>query len=480
MGLLLGLAYGFAVWLSLAGVASSGATPDTASYLDFSPYRQPLYGLWAHFLFQATGSWSSVVQFQTALFILAVAWTLVELARISTLGVIAAVALASIHLVLLRMGLVALVGTLATEGLFYTMIMAGAALMLAWLRTRSRLVLALALLLVVTMTQLRTAALLACFVPLGAAAIALVAYGWRSPQGRVALGTIAALVALVAVLPAMTGKKLFQVGTPQSWLGFAALPRISLLHLPPDVAERAPHWTAMASGWQTAAKGLDAIEMGQFDAQLQEAIRYELAPKALLPEYLRIDVAQSTRQWTRGELYNEATTLFLRCIRSDPWTYARLSLAHFWGLMTMGNFMSNGQRANVWRALNELPAPTWQLARFRTDYPLNRIDQPLSRASSLLYYGVRYALILVLALGMVAVARSVLAVCKRRDVPPGDLALLAAIAWAALHSVPAALTVFAEFRYTYANLLCLSAGGLAWFAYLGHGARQAAMSEARA
>ncbi|MES2786968.1 MAG: hypothetical protein V4684_16000 [Pseudomonadota bacterium] len=479
-GVLAGVLYALAVFASQVGVSTSGITPDTASYLEFSPYRQPLYGLWAHFIYAATSSWAAVLQVQLVLFVLAVAWATVELARISTWGVPAALFFIALQCVLLRMGMVGLVGTLSTEGLFYSMIVAGCALMLHWLRTRSRPGLALMLVLLVAMTQLRPAALLVLGLPVGAAIVAVVAYGWRSASGRLGLATLATTVVLIGVMPVLMGKQPFQLGTSKSWFGFAALPRTALLHPPADIAQRVPRWSAMQAGWREAAKDLDAIELGQFDAQLQEAVRWELAPKALFPEYLRADVAQTAKQWEKGELYNEAADLALRYLRSDIPTYARLSLAHFWGMLTMGNYMSNGQRANVWIALNALPAPTWELARFRTDYPLNQIDKPMSLASSLLYFVVRYALMIVLALGVFAGGRTLLAVWKRRDLSPGDLALLATVGWAALHSVPAALTVFAEFRYTYANLLCVALGALAWFAYLGHARGTRANTEGRA
>jgi hypothetical protein len=55
-GVIIALAYlGFALagWNTPDGTFS----PDTSSYLDFSPYRQPMYGLWANAIFALTGSY---------------------------------------------------------------------------------------------------------------------------------------------------------------------------------------------------------------------------------------------------------------------------------------------------------------------------------------------------------------------------------------------------------------------------------------
>jgi hypothetical protein len=52
-------------WPALDGVFS----PDTNGYLDLSPYRQPMYGLWVHTIFALTDSFRAVQFLQTGLFI---------------------------------------------------------------------------------------------------------------------------------------------------------------------------------------------------------------------------------------------------------------------------------------------------------------------------------------------------------------------------------------------------------------------------
>jgi hypothetical protein len=51
------------------------------------------------------------------------------------------------------------------------------------------------------------------------------------------------------------------------------LPKVSL------IAERSPEWVKMASSWRKVSAPLYRVALTQFDAQLVETIRYDLAPK---------------------------------------------------------------------------------------------------------------------------------------------------------------------------------------------------------
>src|SRR5262245_6443568 len=142
------------------GDLGSGFSPDTAGYLQFSPYRQPMYGTWANAIYALSGSWHTVQALQIAAFLSCSAWVIVELAVISGLGVLSALLFAAMQFVLIRLGLLDLVASLISEGLFYPMIMLMVAMLLTWLRTgRTGVLVGLALLLV-GMIQLRSAALL--------------------------------------------------------------------------------------------------------------------------------------------------------------------------------------------------------------------------------------------------------------------------------------------------------------------------------
>src|SRR5262249_58729483 len=125
------LAITLAGWPALDGKFS----PDTSSYLDFSPYRQPMYGLWAHAIFTLVGSYRAVELVQSALFIAAGMWVIFELSLISGgWGPLAAAIFAAALAVLNRLGLVGLAGSLNSEGLVYPMILLMFALFLVLLQ----------------------------------------------------------------------------------------------------------------------------------------------------------------------------------------------------------------------------------------------------------------------------------------------------------------------------------------------------------
>jgi hypothetical protein len=468
-GVVLAVLYAVAVAGSLVvSGLGSGVTPDTAGYLEFSPYRQPLYGLWANGIHHLTSRWSAVIILQVAMFVGSVAWILIELAAASSLGVLAAACFALIQLILFKLGLLDLVESLATEGLFYTLINVALASLLVWLRTGSAAAVAALCFLLVAMTQLRTAALLVPILALGCAAMVILAHGRNSLQGRRATLALATTALALLIAPALVGKAPLQLSSRADSLGFALLPRISLL--PPDerTSSGSPEWKTMAQSWRQAAAGLDLIELSQFDAQLQEVIRFELGPKLLLPALLGISRAQAEAQWASGELFGEARRLALAAIRNEPLRYGYLCVAHLWGVLTMGSSMNINQRARVWAALNSLDPLTWKFAPLRVDYPLNHIYLPIRLPTQVLNSAIRYGSILALVLALACAVQVSWQLLRRERVDKGSLGVALCGAGAVLHSIPIALTVFPEFRYTYANFLVLSAGVLIWLAYFRH------------
>ena len=141
-----------------------------------------MYGLWATTIFALTGSFCAVEFLQIGLFIAVGIWVIVELSLISDVAAaIFAAGLAGLN----RFGLIALAGSLNSEGLFYPMILVMVALFLWWLRTRRTGILAALALLVVAMTQLRTAAMLVPMLPLAIVAYMLITRSRR--QGVIVL-----------------------------------------------------------------------------------------------------------------------------------------------------------------------------------------------------------------------------------------------------------------------------------------------------
>ena len=142
------------------------------------------------------------------------------------------------QLVLTRLGLLNLVASLISEGLFYPMIILMVALLLAWLRTRSAGVLVGLALLLVGMTQLRTAALLVVVVPIFAALCMLARQRTRTVAGRSAVLLASTIFIGLVFMPPLFGKAILQLSTIADPTGFALLPRVSLLPISRVLGER--------------------------------------------------------------------------------------------------------------------------------------------------------------------------------------------------------------------------------------------------
>ena len=440
--------------------------PDSTGYLELSPSRPPLYGVWAHGSFAVVGTWERVKLVQIAAFAACGAWLVFELTIASSTGILAALALITTHVVLIRFGLLNIVGSLVSEGLFYSMILLCVAMLLAWLRSQHAGFLTGLLIVSVMMAELRSAAMLVPAATLSSAVGAAMFCPQPSHRRRAILA-IGILVAALAVLPLLLGKSAFQVGASERRLGFVILPRISLLPTPDWVAERDPEWAVMASTWRRAAATLNAIALSQFDGQLQEAIRYDLGPRTLLPALLRRSRSEVEDGWLEGRFDADVKEVAVRWIAAQWPTYLRLSAIHFWGLMTAGNWMNNTSREEVWRALQSVSPRTWNEGGFRTDYPLNHVNERLKPLTSVLYFLLRYMSIGVIAVAVVSAVGLARNRARSDSSGRGSVVVVVTVAWAVIHSIPAALFVFPEFRYTYANMLAVFGGGAAWFAHLG-------------
>ena len=133
----------------------------------------------------------------------------------------------------------------------------------------------------------------------------------------------------------------------------------------------------------------------------------------------------------------------------------------------MANFMDNADRERVWKALKAVSDLTWREAPFRTDYPLNRIYERLKWTTNILYLLIRYVSIGILILGVISAVVVLRQILGNREVSRGSLVVVLAVGWSIAHSIPAALTVYPEFRYTYANMLVMFSGAAVWLAYVG-------------
>jgi len=426
-----------------------------------------MYGLWAKGIFNLTGSWQGVQFVQLGIFVALGMWIILELASISSRGTIAAAIFAATLATLNRFGLISLAGSIISEGLFYPMILLVIALSLRWLRVRRPFILFVVAFFLFAMGQLRTAAILVFLVPLMIAIYALVMQFRTKQLDRSALAAICGLAIGAVILPPLTGKDFLQFGTVRDGSGFAIFPRISLLPVPQNIVEQSPDWVIMAESWRRAAAHLNSVALTQFDAQLQETIRFELGPRLLLPAVLNQSPDEVDRGWADGTYYADARRIAIQWILLEWPKYLQISGYHLWGMLTMANFMDSADRIEVWNALHDVSPTTWRFAPMRTDYPLNQIDHRLKWHTELIYRLIRYASIIIVTFGGIAAVFAVRQTLQGREVCSGGLAVSLAVAWCLLHSVPAALLVYPEYRYTYANLLVLISGAAAWLAFTG-------------
>lgn len=432
-----------------------GFTPDSSSYIGMSPQRQPLYGLWANSAYAQLASWRLVIVVQVVLFVAAAALLCWELMRNGGWGNVAALCLYSFLCVLARFGMLKIVGSVMSEGLFYSLIILFAFCVLRWIRSEYSVLFGIAAgLMLVLMSQLRSAAILVVALPFAAGLLVCLrpALLTRNIVFRTVV-PLCCIVLMLAFLPILAGKRLFQIGTASSSLGFVLLPRISLLSPPPDVAVALPLWGKLSSSWIAESKPLSTDALTQFDAQLQEAIRSDLGPHLLLPALRSKESSSRPFDWTSAADNDFAKQTALHWIKHDWQNYLVISAAHYWGTLTGANFMGNENRTMVWTALNHIDPRTWELAEFKTDYPNNRIDQLLKARTEWVYFGFRFLATFGLLVGAVSAVNVCAAIAGAKRPNAAAVACLVGAAWCLLHSAPAGLAVFPEFRFVYANLL---------------------------
>ena len=458
------------VWRYLDWPIGSGFTPDSAGYIGMSPYRQPLYGLWANSAYSLLGTWNYVIRAQVILFIAATALLMWELCRQSIWGILATFLLFGFIALMTRFGMMSLVGSLITEGLFYTLIILFAYCLMLWIRSEYALIPAgMICLILVLMTQLRPAAILVLALPFAAAI-----YSFLRPsngvRGRITtiIIPLSLFVFLVAIVPLLVGKRFLQVGTSADSMGFVLLPRISLLEPPEDIKMALPLWNELSASWRKVSEQLSIDALTQFDAQLQEAIRYELGPKVLIPA-LRSDNSVGVHfDWSSAIDNTFAKAIALRWIKNDFMQFLQVSAAHYWGTLTGSNYMGSNNRRETWSAINKVDDRTWKLAKLRTDYPNNKIFEPLKTGTEIIYFGIRIFSTGILFLGVISAVWLVLRSAEIKIVHPAAIACAAGAGWCLLHSMPAGLLVFPEFRYVYGNLLMYGAAAAVAMAYIGY------------
>jgi hypothetical protein len=435
---------------SVAFPPANPLTPDSRSYLDFAPTRQPLYGIWANALSFALGDFSSVAMFQLALFVASWIWLNYELISTSVAGGVSAVAASCVLLILSKLGLLSVVGSIHTEGVVYTVVLVTFALLQRSARRRSRWPLVFICLLCVAASQIRTAVLLWALLPIAALSLFICLSSPRESARGWSHMLLLFVIGAITVIPWAIGKAPGQLSTVRSGIGFAAMARVTQLsgswqmHLDPPTRQ-------MMNSWRERGEDLSVAAFSQFDGQLQEAVRFEIGPKVIVPQMSRSQTPLLNSEGIDREQI--AASTLARAIRSDPWRYLRTSVAHTWGAMTGANYMGNRDRAATWQALNSVSPDTWRLAKFRTDYPNNRIDQPLTVTTSVVYVTIRLLMVVALLAFAIAAVRFAIDAARGRPVHCSHLVLIFGGALFVSHSLVVGLTVFPEFRFVYLNIL---------------------------
>lgn len=450
---LVALALSLSMLFAIDRTSLGAFTPDTADYLSYDSMRQPLYGLWANSLFKIFGDWRAVGYAQLLVLVGALTWYYSELLLHGLAGRVAVVICSIGVFFLLKLGVAPLIVILMTEGLFFSGLVLLAALAVRASRKHvlDRTLLAMMLILFL-MTQLRPAALLTLAIPVA------VLFVWtKSSSGSRrlprALLLIAAYVVLLSLGPMALGKKAFQLGAPGEALGFTLLPRVGQLPLNPSIEQVTLEWRQLAHSWQSVAETLDLTESVLFDAQIQEAIRFELAPKVLFRS-----IASRSREngggsfWKNADAQIAARGLAIRWIEVEPRAYIYWSTLHFLGTLTAATFASDAQRLRVWRSVRAVDERVWQLAALRDDYPNNSFARSLKGGTALMYTVIRVLATLMFAGGAFAVVLVTVAILRKRTLHPSVCLGGYGFAWIALHALAVGLTSFPEFRFVYVTL----------------------------
>lgn len=450
---LVALALSVSTLCAIDPTVAGAFTPDTAGYLAYDAMRQPLYGIWANNLFNLFGNWRAVGFAQLGVFLSALTFYYAELLLRGLAGRIA-IAISSIGvLLLLKLGVAPLIVILMTEGLFFSglVLLAGLALRATRKRSYEWTVLATMVILFL-MTQLRPAALLTLALPALALAVWVMS-GSDSRRLSRACVLMVAYSALLSLGPIALGKKPFQLGASGDTLGFALLPRVGQLPLNANIVEITPEWRQLAQSWQAVEQTFDFTESVLFDAQLQEAIRFDLAPKVLFRS--TITSAAGVEQesfWKNTDAQIRTKELALRWIALEPSTYLYWCSLHFLGTLTAASYASEAQRMRVWKSLRLVDERTWRLAPLRDDYPNNSFSKPLKSSTALMYFTIRLFACLMLAGGAISVCCVIFSVTRRRVVHPSFYCAAFGFAWIACHALAVGLTSFPEFRFVYVTL----------------------------
>jgi len=431
-------------------------SPDTYGFVEFSPYRQPLYGLWMISMHKLLGSWELVKSLQIVVFCIISGLLALEMYLSSKQGRLAAIGLILVLMALSHYGAINYVGSLISEGLFYSLLLMMAWLLMRWFRLEKVSNLIALVFLCVLTSQLKTT-----FLPVLALIVVILISLWlwslRTSGGvkkSNQLVLITTLLISISLLPSILGKNVFQLSTEKNRLGFVILPRIGLLPTPPQMTGL-HDWEEMSSSWRDASEQLSILPFTQFDAQLQEAIRYHIYPVKITSVLNQQSVEAARIQWQNGEGFEQASQLAFEWIQHSPQTYLSHSFKHLVGLLLAAPLMVQTEKDQVLAAFNQLSPETWEIVGFRKDYPLGDLTIKASHVTNLFYITIRLAVALYLLFAVASLLRVAHSFWSKKKCGRADIALVISLSLIMSISLAPAFTVFPEIRYVYANLLII-------------------------
>jgi hypothetical protein len=312
----------------------------------------------------------------------------------------------------------------------------------------------LAMLIVVVVVFVREAAL--AVLPASIAILIITFLLGEEKLRRTALKSLVLVVIAWGILPVLVGRLPWQVRTTLDRSGMVFLPRIVMISASLDLSEpRKSQWDKLNNSFIAAGKKLSCSEQSMFESQLQEAVRYEIGPKLLLDT---VDTAQlqgtTIDKIAIKAIDDQAFRLFKQAVRQDPGAYLVSTSCHFWGLVTAGTHIDTTSRQLVYRSLQLVDPETWALAKFRTDYPLNRFDIPLKVHTQWIYGAFRLLTAIATLVGIVVSLQSLfLAIFRSRRLNIQSLVWMLPTGWLVAHSLLIALSVYPDPRYVMANFI---------------------------
>jgi hypothetical protein len=425
-------------------------TNDTGSYLEYHPYRQPLYGLFYNSLDALGFSLRQIAIIQVVFLGVGIALVVRETmelgAGIISLGLLIPFLWFALILYLLPTSV-----AFISESLVYPVMFIAGASVLTYLRTEKPRWFYLSIFLCFTAAITRTAAL-----PIFFSSLLVLALGWFCGTkavrntSRNSLGIAACLVLLV---PLLLGREMGQLSPSMDRSGIVLGPRVVLNPADLPIEEqKARIWNQLNSSFIEQSQELSCAERSMFESQLQEAVRYYIAPALFLAG--KRQLGKTNPRMLNADDNARLRFIFESAVREHPLAYIKSSACHFWGMISAGTHLGTQAREAIFNSLKRVDPETWEIAKFRTDYPLNNFGVPLKPHTELAYLGFRVFSTFSSLLGIVLCLIVFLKLSiQKANLDPKTLVWLLPSGWLLSHSALVAVTMFPEWRFVAMNFI---------------------------